>query len=47
MQLGSILAVLALAQGTLAGLCKEGQRYCGSSFKHFDNAGSRKLVHAT
>ncbi|OQE11881.1 hypothetical protein PENFLA_c070G10915 [Penicillium flavigenum] len=43
MQLVSILAVLVLAQGTLAGLCKEGQRYCGSSFKHFDNAGDFRL----
>lgn len=40
MQLLSILALFALTQGTFArSLCKVGQRYCGSAFKQFDNAG--------
>ncbi|CAI7625562.1 unnamed protein product [Penicillium pancosmium] len=44
MQLLSILALFALTQGTFArSLCKVGQRYCGSAFKQFDNAGEFKL----
>lgn len=46
MQLLSIIALLAFAQGIVArNLCKNGQRYCGSAFKQFDNAGMRIIVH--